>query len=125
LILENYPFQYKVAKAESKKLVKRDKINKMNDDLDEIGILPSDKQFFLAMKKLNTSKHNISWDIKDKNGKILRSKDEILERWAFFYQDEIKQPKVAASQRLLVENVRDTASKITKLEHKIVTYKMA
>jgi len=59
----------------------------MNDDLDEIGNLPSDKQFFLAMKRLNTPKRNIIWGSKDKNGKILTSKDGILERWASFYQD--------------------------------------
>ena len=62
--------QYKIAKAETKKLVKRDKINQLNDDLDEISNLPPDKQFFLAMKKLKTHKRNISWGIKDKNGKF-------------------------------------------------------
>ena len=46
-----------------------------------------DKQFFLAMKKLKTTKRNISWTIKDKNGNILTSKDEILERWALFYEE--------------------------------------
>jgi len=39
--------------------------------------------------------------------------------------NKIKQPRAAASQRLLAENVRDTAPKIAKLEHKISTYKMA
>jgi len=38
---------------------------------------------------------------------------------------EIKQPRAAASQRLLAENVRDTAPKIAKLKHKIANYKMA
>ena len=38
--------QYKIAKAETKKLVKRDKINQLNDDIDEISNLPPDKQFF-------------------------------------------------------------------------------
>ena len=71
---------YKVAKAEVKKLVKRDKLNKLSDDLDIISNLPPDKQFFLAMKKLKTNKRNISWGIKDKNGKILTSREEILER---------------------------------------------
>ena len=63
--------QYKIAKAETKKLVKRDKINQLNDDLDEISNLPPDKQFFLAMKKLKTRKRNISWGIKDEDGKLL------------------------------------------------------
>jgi len=84
--------QYKVAKAETKKLVKRDRINQLNDDLDEISNLPPDKQFFLAMKKLKTRKRNISWGIKDKNGKILTSKEEILERWALFYEDLYDDP---------------------------------
>ena len=79
--------QYKVAKAEVKKLVKKDKINKINDDLDGFSDLPSDKQFFLAMKKLKTNRKNISWAIKDKNGKLLTSKEEILERWATFYEE--------------------------------------
>ena len=81
-----------MAKAESKKLVKRDKINKLNDDLDELSNLPPDKQFFLAMKKLKAKKRDISWGIKDKNGKILTSKEEILERWANFYEELYADP---------------------------------
>ena len=65
---------YKVAKAEVKTLVKRDKLNKLSDDLDVISNLPPDKQFFLAMKKLKANKRNISWGINDKNGKILKSR---------------------------------------------------
>ena len=84
--------QYKVAKAETKKLVKRDKINNLNDELDELSDLPHHKQFFLAMKKLKTTRRNISWTIKDKNGKILTSKDEILERWALFYEELYNDP---------------------------------
>jgi len=83
---------YKVAKAEVKKLVKRDKLNQLNDDLDKISNLPPDKQFFLAMKKLKTNKRNISWGIKDKNGKILTSREEILERWAVFYEELYDDP---------------------------------
>ena len=48
----DYSLQCKIAKAETKKLVKRDKINQLNDDLDKISNLPPDKQFFIAMKKL-------------------------------------------------------------------------
>ena len=88
--------QYKIAKAETKKLVKRDKINQLNDDLDEISNLPPDKQFFLAMKKLKTRKRNISWGIKDKNGKMLTSREEILERWATFYEELYDDPNTCA-----------------------------
>jgi len=42
-----------------------------------------------------------------------------------FIENKIKQPRAATSQRLLVENVRDIAPIITKLEHKIATYQMA
>ena len=86
--------QYKIAKAETKKQVKRDKINQLNDDLDEISNLPLDKQFFLAMKKLKTRKRNISWGIKDEDGKILTSREEILERWAKFYEELYDDPNI-------------------------------
>ena len=66
----------------------------MNDDLDKFSNLPSDKQFFIAMKKLKTNRRNISWGIKDKNGKLLTSKEEILERWAIFYEDLYADPSV-------------------------------
>jgi len=36
----------------------------------------------------------------------------------------IKQPRAAASQRLLAENVRYTALKIGKLEHEMTAYKI-
>ena len=84
--------QYKIAKAETKKLVKRDKINQLNNDLDEISNLSPDKQSFLAMKKLKTRKRNISWGIKNKDGKMLTSKEEILERWATFYEELYDDP---------------------------------
>ena len=46
------------------------------------------------MKKLKTQKRNISWGIKDKNGKILTSREEILERWATFYEDLYHNPNI-------------------------------
>ena len=44
------------------------------------------------MKKLKTKRRNISWGVKDKNGKVLTSKDEILERWATFYEELYDDP---------------------------------
>ena len=64
-------FQYKFAKAETKKLVKRDKQNELNDDLDELSNLPREMQLYLVVKKQKTTKRNISWGLKDKNGKVL------------------------------------------------------
>ena len=48
------------------------------------------------MKKLKTRKRNISWGIKDKNGKILTSREEILERWATFYEELYDDPNTCA-----------------------------
>ena len=62
-------------------------MNNLNDDLDQFSNLSSDKQFFIAVKKLKTNRKHISWAIKDKNGKLLTSKDEVLDRWAEFYED--------------------------------------
>ena len=44
---------YKIAKAEVKKLVKKDKINNLNNDLDQFLTLPSDKQFYCCQKIKN------------------------------------------------------------------------
>ena len=85
-------FNIKLLKQKLKKLVNRDKINNLNDELDELSNLQPDKQFFLAMKKLKTTRRNISWGIKDKNGEILTSKDDILERWALFYEELYNDP---------------------------------
>ena len=68
-------------------LVKKDKINNLNDDLDQFLSLSSDKQFYLAVKKLKTNRKNISWAIKDKNGELLTSREEVHDRWTEFYED--------------------------------------
>jgi len=41
--------QYKVAKAETKKLIKRDKPTNLTDDLNRISNLPLEKRFFLSL----------------------------------------------------------------------------
>ena len=79
--------QYKIAKAEAKMLVKKDKIHKLERDCEELSQLPPNKQFFLAMKELKTKKRTISWGIEGKDGTVLTNKDEILERWAGFYEE--------------------------------------
>ena len=43
--------QYRIAKSEVKKLVKKDKINNLNEELDSFSNLPSDKQFFSSYEK--------------------------------------------------------------------------
>ena len=79
--------EYKMAKAESKKLVKRDRINQVEKDLDAIANLPPHKQYYAAIKRLKSKPKDISWGIKDKSGEILNDKDSILERCEEFYED--------------------------------------
>ena len=113
--------QYKAAKVKSKKLVKRDKLSQLNENLDEISTLPPDKQFFLAMKKLKTTRRNISWGIKNKNGEILTSREEILERWALFYEELYDDPNTCdplqTNQELPIPhmNKQEIISAINKL----------
>ena len=46
------------------------------------------------MKKLKTRKRNISCGIKDEDEKILTSREEILERWAKFYEELYDDPNI-------------------------------
>ena len=39
------------------------------------------------MRKLKGKPKNISWGIEDNDSTILTNKDDILERWAKFYED--------------------------------------
>ena len=79
--------QYRIAKAESKKLVKKDRLKQIEQDVDFLSTLPPHKQYYAALKKLKAKPKNISWGIKDPDGNLLTSKDEILERWATFYEE--------------------------------------
>ena len=78
--------QYKIAKAEVKKLVRKDKLAKIDEECDIISNLPPGKQYYQAIKRLKTTRQCTTWGIKDEKGKILSDKSEILERWAMFYE---------------------------------------
>ena len=77
---------YKILEAESKKLVKKDQLKKIEDDIDQLISLPPDKMYLAAIKKLNTKPKNINRGIKDHNWDIITDKTFILERWATFYE---------------------------------------
>ena len=81
--------EYKVAKAESKKLVKKDRLNQVEKDMDTLSSLPPNKQYYAVIKKLKTKARNISWGIKSylMSYKVLSNKEDILEHWAQFYED--------------------------------------
>ena len=52
--------EYKAAKAKSKKLVKKDQLNKIEKDLDTISSLPPEKQYYAAIKRLKANqKHQL------------------------------------------------------------------
>ena len=66
--------EYKIAKAESKKLVKKDRLNQIEKEIDNISTLPPHKQYYAALKKLKSKPKNISWGIQDKDGEVLTDK---------------------------------------------------
>ena len=47
--------EYKIAKAESKKLVAKDKLRQIESEIETISSLPPHKQYYAAIKKLKTS----------------------------------------------------------------------
>ena len=70
--------EYKVAKAESKKLVKKDRLNQVEKDMDTLSSLPSNKQYYTVIKKLKTKARNISWGIKSKMAAFYLTKKTFL-----------------------------------------------
>ncbi len=78
--------QYKIAKSETKKFVRKDKIEQIEKECDVLNQLSSDKQFYAAVKSLKTNKRCISWGVKNINNEILTNKDDILEQWATYYE---------------------------------------
>ena len=87
--------------------MRKAKTNKLQDDLDELSTLPPDKQFFLAMKHLRTKRRNIHWGIKDKDGSLLTTKEQILERWASFYADLYAESSVDPQTPIVITNELD------------------
>ena len=76
--------EYKIAKAETKKLANKGIFSKLERNCDELSQLPSNKQLLLAMRELNSKKRSISWRIEGKDGVVLTKKGDILEHWATF-----------------------------------------
>ena len=78
--------QYKVAKSETKKLVKKDRLKQIDDEHSKLSRLPPDKQFYSAMKTIKQTPKTLSWGIKKVDGSLITNKYEILETWASFYE---------------------------------------
>ena len=79
--------EYKIAKAETKKLVAKDKLKQIEAEIETISNLPPHKQYYAAIRKLKAKPKNINWGIKDNDGNILTNKADILKRWANFYEN--------------------------------------
>ena len=105
--------EYRKAKAVSKRLVKRDKLKKIEVELDTISALPPTKQYFAAIKRLKTKPKNINWGIRNRQGKLLTDKDDILERWAEYYENLYKDTPSALPTNV---NLEEKIPSILKVE---------
>ena len=114
--------QYKISKAEVKKLVRKEKLAQIDKECEKLSRLPPDKQFYKAMKAIKTNRRTTTWGIKDHTGKLLTDKKEILERWAQFYEtlyaDPTQQQNEPANKNLL-RNIPPILTEETKkkIEH--------
>ena len=81
--------EYKIAKANIKKLCKIDKETQIDNEHKLIGTMPYNQQYFTALKKLklSTTRNVKGWEMKSPSGKTLTNIDDILENWAQFYEN--------------------------------------
>lgn len=70
--------EYKIAKAESKKLVRKDKLEHVEKQMDIINTLPPHKQNYATIKRLKSKLKNITWESKTKTAKFLQTKQRFL-----------------------------------------------
>nr|XP_027215567.1 uncharacterized protein LOC113808362 [Penaeus vannamei] len=56
-------------------------MNHIECSTEKLNNLSPHKTYHTALKKLKAKPKNISWGIKDSNGAVLNSKNEILDRW--------------------------------------------
>ena len=59
------------------------------------------------MKHLRAKRRNIHWGIKDKDGILLTTKEQILERWASFYADLYAESSVDPQTPIVITNELD------------------
>ena len=80
--------EYKIAKANTKKLSKIHRENQIDNEHKQIGTMPYNQQYFAAVKKLKLSAtRNVKgWEMKSPTGEPLTNIHDILENWAQFYE---------------------------------------
>jgi len=81
--------QYKIAKTNCKKLCKIDKENYINSLHSEISSIPTNAQYFVAMKRLNITHQypKTNWSVKSIDGDVLTDREKINGRWEEFYKN--------------------------------------
>ena len=79
--------EYRIAKANAKKLCKIDKIAYIENLHQKLHALPLTQQFYNVIKliKVSGEKRIKGWSIKSADGSILTEHNDILTRWHDFY----------------------------------------
>ena len=88
----SHSVQYRICKAETKKLIHLDKLNQLHEECDELSKLPHERPFFKAIKKLERKPKTIGWGFIKLDGTLIIDKDEILETWASFFETLYNDP---------------------------------
>ena len=68
-------------------MVQKDRLKQVEKQIDAISTLPPRKQYYAALKRLKSKPKDISWEIKNKDGVVDTDKENILARWAEFYEE--------------------------------------
>ena len=80
--------EYKIIKAEVKKLIKKDKMKQIEDQCNDLNKLPPNQRYYQIIKKLrNNYPKQFGWGIKRQDGTITYNKEEILQEWEKFYEN--------------------------------------
>ena len=81
--------EYRIAKANAKKLCKIDKVTHIDNLHKELKALPATQQFFRVIKliKMSNERPVKGWSIKSSDGEVLTEHSDILARWHQFYSE--------------------------------------
>ena len=79
--------EYRPARGVAKTMVQQDRLKQIEKDIDKVSTVPPHKQYYAALKRLQSKPKHVSWGLKDKNRNIVTDKERVLERWAEFYED--------------------------------------
>lgn len=79
---------YKIIKAEVKKMVKKDKLTEIDNECTKLSKLPQNQKYYQIIKKLKNNKpKQIGWGIRRADGSVTRDREEIINEWVKFYEN--------------------------------------